>query len=187
MKKLLSCGVITLSTIALIACSNSNSELTTTSQSSTTTTTTSSSFEEIKTLESYAKNDMNLGEYEYNSEFDAYIVSGDLGGSLGDKIAIESFNDVVYDAVHQGFKTDKPVIFRGWYEQQGTTFAGIVIYFSVDNFNRDWSEINFDSIKTYQFSDGWSSTAKYGQYLSSVSKADNEDAENTLFNLLHDG
>ncbi|HES3276648.1 TPA: sporulation protein [Streptococcus pyogenes] len=143
----------------------------------------SSSIEDAKTLENYAKNDRFLGEYEYNAEYDIYIVSGDLGTSFGDKTAIKSFNDIIYDAVHQGFKTDKPVVFRGWYNQQDTTLTGALIYFGVDNFNRDWAEINFDSTKTYQFSDGWQMTSKFGQYLSSTSKANDANIEKLLFNL----
>ncbi|WP_070021768.1 hypothetical protein [Streptococcus agalactiae] len=167
---------------------DSKKETTETTQKTSTTkettkATTSSSIKETETLERYAKNSNYLGEYEYNAEYDVYIISGNITSSLGDKIAIESFNDTIYDAIHKGFKTDKPVIFRAWDSQQDEIITGALIYFSIDNFNRDWSETNFDSTKTYQFSDGWQTTSKFGQYLSSVHKANDEKIEEQLFNL----
>lgn len=180
MKKFIISSIALLSSITLAACSSSSNDDAKTEESSTTV---SSSSQEVKTLETYALNDTFLGEYEYDTENDVYIVSGNLGSSLGDKIAIESFNDVIYDALHQGFKTDKPVIFRGWYEQQDVTFAGTVIYFSVENFNSDWSKKTFDSRKTYQFADAWISASKFGQYQSSNNHFSNNIDEDMLYNI----
>ncbi|AXJ13672.1 hypothetical protein [Streptococcus pluranimalium] len=142
-----------------------------------------SSSDKEKSLESYVKNNSNLGDFEYDSDLDIYIVSGDLNNIISDKNAIEGFNDTIYDTLREGIKTDKPVLFRGWYEHHEEILPGALIYFSVDNFNRNWSEESFDSTTTYQFSDGWQTTSKFGQYLSKTSSATDEIIEETIFKI----
>lgn len=143
----------------------------------------SSSSEELVGFEGDIKKAGVFDEFEYNAENDVYIISKEINSTFGDKKGIEYFNSDIRQVLDKGLSADKPVVFRGWFENGGTTVAGSVVYFTTDNFNKDWKAENILDSDIYTKSNGWMSASKFGQYQTSNDKSDNKDIESKLFNI----
>lgn len=124
-----------------------------------------------------------FNEVEYNHENGLYIISENLTLSLGDKNAIQIFNAEIKTLLDKGIVTDKPVVFRGWFENGGYTVAGSVVYFSTDTFNLDWNSRTILDSDVYKYSDGWISASKFGQYQSSTNGFKIPQVEEPLHNI----
>ena len=133
-------------------------------------------------LESAAKKS-NFKDFEYNQEYDAYILSTELNTTFGDKDSIGFFNDEIHEILTQKIQTDKDVIFRAWSDAQGVTTTASLIYFNKDTFNQDWTAQTILTTDTYKYSNGWQTISKFGQYQSSNDKSDSPEIEEKLFNL----
>lgn len=120
-------------------------------------------------------------DVELDAENNIYIVSKNLGMTFGDKKAIEFFNSDIKQLLDKGINSDKPVVFRGWFDNNGSTVPGSIIYFSKDNYNQDWGSQTILDTDTYKYSDGWISASKFGQYQTS----NHEFKDNSMSDLLN--
>lgn len=134
-------------------------------------------------FESEIKKSGVFDEFEFNAENGVYIVSKEINSTFGDKKGIEYFNSDIKQILDKGLSADKPVVFRCWFENSGTTVAGSVVYFTTDNFNKDWKSENILDSDIYTKSNGWMSASKFGQYQTSNDKVDDSEIKEKLFNI----
>lgn len=139
--------------------------------------------DEQKTFEEKIKDTNIFSEFYYDKENDLYIISNDINSTFGDKKAIEFFNYDIKSLLDKNIKTDKPVVFRGWFENGGYTVAGTIVYFNQDTFNIDWKNRNLLDTEIYKYSDGWISASKFGQYQTANHNFKFPGTEEKLYNI----
>lgn len=118
-------------------------------------------------------------KFEYNTENNVYIISKDINSMFSNKKGIEFFNISIKQLLDRNIVADKDVVFRGF---DGNTTASIV-YFTKDNFNKNWNSQNILDTDIYTKSNGWMAISKFGQHLTSSDKADNNNINEKLFNI----